>query len=116
MTPNSSGGALKCARTVHRARSTRSVDAAEAGFPSAGFRSTGRGSARHARRSCACAGRHALVLSLAYFVYLGRAGYSTGLQWLTGALLLAGVLAQSPEASSCTWDWASRAAVRPARR
>ena len=36
-----------------------------------------------------------LVLSLAYFVYLGRAGYSTGLQWLAGALLLAGVLAQS---------------------
>ena len=30
-----------------------------------------------------------LVLSLAYFVYLGRAGYSAG------ALLLAGVLAQS---------------------
>jgi hypothetical protein len=36
-----------------------------------------------------------LVLSLAYFVYLGRAGYSTGVQWLAGALLLAGVLAQS---------------------
>jgi hypothetical protein len=32
------------------------------------------------------------VLSLAYFVYLGRAGYSTGVQWLAGALLLAGVL------------------------
>ena len=30
-----------------------------------------------------------LVLSLAYFVYLGRAGYSTGVQWLAGALLLA---------------------------
>ena len=36
-----------------------------------------------------------LVLSLTYFVYLGRAGYSTGVQWLAGALLLAGVLAQS---------------------
>ena len=36
-----------------------------------------------------------LVLSLAYFVYLGRAGYSAGVQWLAGALLLAGVLAQS---------------------
>src|SRR5436190_7331585 len=36
-----------------------------------------------------------LVLSLAYFVYLGRAGYSTGVQWLAGALLLVGVLAQS---------------------
>jgi hypothetical protein len=36
-----------------------------------------------------------LVLSLAYFDYLGRAGYSAGVQWLAGALLLAGVLAQS---------------------
>jgi hypothetical protein len=36
-----------------------------------------------------------LVLSLAYFVYLGRAGYSAGVQWLAGALLLVGVLAQS---------------------
>jgi hypothetical protein len=36
-----------------------------------------------------------LVLSLVYFVYLGRAGYSVGVQWLAGALLLAGVLAQS---------------------
>lgn len=36
-----------------------------------------------------------LVLSLTYFVYLGRAGYSTGMQWLAGALLLVGVLAQS---------------------
>jgi len=36
-----------------------------------------------------------LVLLLAYFVYLGRAGYSVGVQWLAGALLLAGALAQS---------------------
>jgi len=36
-----------------------------------------------------------LVLSLAYFIYLGRAGYSVGVQWLAGSLLLAGVLAQS---------------------
>jgi hypothetical protein len=36
-----------------------------------------------------------LVLSLAYFSYLGRAGYSAGVQWLAGSLLLAGVLAQS---------------------
>src|SRR5215468_2864595 len=36
-----------------------------------------------------------LVLSLAYFIYLGRAGYSPGVQWLAGALLLGGVLAQS---------------------
>lgn len=36
-----------------------------------------------------------LVLSLAFFGYLGRAGYSAGMQWLAGALLMAGVLAQS---------------------
>ena len=30
-----------------------------------------------------------LVLSLTYFVYLGRAGYSAGMQWLAGSLLLA---------------------------
>jgi hypothetical protein len=36
-----------------------------------------------------------LVLSLVYFVYLGRAGFSSGVQWTAGALLLAGVLAQS---------------------
>jgi hypothetical protein len=36
-----------------------------------------------------------LVLSLAYFLYLGRTGYSAGVQWLAGSLLLVGVLAQS---------------------
>lgn len=36
-----------------------------------------------------------LVLSLVYFSYLGKAGYSTGVQWLASSLLLAGVLAQS---------------------
>jgi hypothetical protein len=36
-----------------------------------------------------------LVLSLVYFVYLGRADYSETMQWLAGSLLLAGVLAQS---------------------
>jgi hypothetical protein len=36
-----------------------------------------------------------LVLSLVYFLYLDRTGYSTGVQWLAGVLLLAGVLAQS---------------------
>src|SRR5262249_28052192 len=36
-----------------------------------------------------------LVLWLASLVCLGRAGYSAGVQWLAGALLLAGVLAQS---------------------
>jgi|SRR5262245_32530719 len=55
-----------------------------------------------------------LVLSLACFIYLGRGGHSTGVQWLAGALLLAGVLAQSG-GFFVHWDWASRAAVRPAR-
>jgi hypothetical protein len=36
-----------------------------------------------------------LVLSLVYFLYLDRAGLSTGTQWLAGVLLLAGILAQS---------------------
>jgi hypothetical protein len=36
-----------------------------------------------------------LVLSLVYFVYLDRTGLSTGVRWLLGIALLAGVLAQS---------------------
>jgi hypothetical protein len=36
-----------------------------------------------------------LVLSLAYFLYLGRVGYPDGVQWLAGSVLLTGVLAQS---------------------
>jgi hypothetical protein len=36
-----------------------------------------------------------LVLSLVYFLYLDRAGLSTGTQWLAGVLLLGGILAQS---------------------
>jgi hypothetical protein len=36
-----------------------------------------------------------LVLSLVYFLYLDRAGYSTGMQWLAGLVLLAGIPAQS---------------------
>jgi hypothetical protein len=36
-----------------------------------------------------------LVLSLVYFLYLERAGLSTGTQWLAGVLLLGGILAQS---------------------
>lgn len=32
------------------------------------------------------------LLSLACFVYLPRAGYSTGVQWLAGALLIAAAL------------------------
>ena len=79
---------------------------------------TGRGTLGAFRERFFAAGHaHAgvlLVLSLAYFVYLGRAGYSTGVEWLAGALLLTGCW-PSPEASSCTWDWASRAIARPAR-
>jgi len=60
---------------------------------------TGRGALGDFRERFFAAGHaHAgvlLVLSLAYFVYLGRAGYSASVQWLAGALLLAGVLAQS---------------------
>lgn len=36
-----------------------------------------------------------LVLSLVYFLYLPRAGFSTGVQWVWGIALMAGVLAQS---------------------
>jgi hypothetical protein len=36
-----------------------------------------------------------LVLSLVYFVYLDRTDYREALQWIAGAVLLAGVLAQS---------------------
>lgn len=36
-----------------------------------------------------------LVLSLVYFLYLERTDYSSGMQWIAGVLLLAGVLSQS---------------------
>jgi fucose 4-O-acetylase-like acetyltransferase len=36
-----------------------------------------------------------LVLSLVYFLYLERTGYSDGVRWLAGLLLIAGILAQS---------------------
>ena len=36
-----------------------------------------------------------LVLSLVFFRYLGRSGYSTGVQWLAGLLLLLGIMAQA---------------------
>jgi hypothetical protein len=36
-----------------------------------------------------------LVLSLVYFLYLGRTGYSTAVQWLAGLLLLLAIMAQS---------------------
>jgi hypothetical protein len=36
-----------------------------------------------------------LTLSLAYFLYLPRADFASGTEWLFGIVLLAGVLAQS---------------------
>ncbi len=36
-----------------------------------------------------------LVLSLVYFLYLDRTGYSIGVQWLAGLLLLSGIIGQS---------------------
>jgi hypothetical protein len=36
-----------------------------------------------------------LVLSLVYFLYLERTGFSDGVRWVAGLLLLAGILAQS---------------------
>src|ERR671912_743028 len=60
---------------------------------------TGRGQLGEFREQFFRAGHaHAgvlLVLSLVYFLYLGRTGYSTGVQWLAGLLLLVGILAQS---------------------
>jgi hypothetical protein len=35
------------------------------------------------------------VLSILYFLYLDRTGYSTGVQWLAGLLLLLGMMARS---------------------
>jgi hypothetical protein len=60
---------------------------------------TGRGQLGEFREKFFRAGHaHAgvlLVLSLVYFLYLDRTGYSTGVRWLAGSLLLAGILAQS---------------------
>ena len=36
-----------------------------------------------------------LVLSLVYFIYLDRTGYSAGVQWTAGAVLLLGIVSQS---------------------
>ena len=36
-----------------------------------------------------------LVLTLVYLIYLPRADFSNGLEWVAGGVLLAGVLAQS---------------------
>jgi hypothetical protein len=35
------------------------------------------------------------VLSLVYFLHLDRTGYSDGVKWLAGSLLLVGIMAQS---------------------
>ena len=60
---------------------------------------TGRGQLGEFREQFFRAGHaHAgvlLVLSLVYFLYLDRTGYSTGVQWLAGLLLLVGIIAQS---------------------
>ena len=60
---------------------------------------TGRGQLGQFREQFFRAGHaHAgvlLVLSLVYFLHLDRTGYSTGVQWLAGLLLLVGIIAQS---------------------
>jgi heme/copper-type cytochrome/quinol oxidase subunit 4 len=60
---------------------------------------TGRGQLDQFREQFFRAGHaHAgvlLVLSLVYFLHLDRTGYSTGVQWLAGLLLLVGIIAQS---------------------
>src|ERR671921_366068 len=60
---------------------------------------TGRGQLGEFREQFFRAGHaHAgvlLVLLLVYFLYLDRTGYSTGVQWLAGLLLLVGIMAQS---------------------
>src|SRR3712207_5578836 len=60
---------------------------------------TGRGQLGEFREQFFRAGHaHAgvlLVLSLVYFLYLDRTGYSTGVQWIAGLLLLLGIIAQS---------------------
>jgi hypothetical protein len=60
---------------------------------------TGRGQLGQFRKQFFRAGHaHAgvlLVLSLVYFLHLDRTGYSDGVKWLAGSLLLAGIMAQS---------------------
>lgn len=60
---------------------------------------TGRGQLGEFREKFFRAGHaHAgvlLVLSLVYFLYLDRTGYSSGVRWLAGLLLLVGIIAQS---------------------
>jgi hypothetical protein len=72
---------------------------------------TGRGQLGQFREQFFRAGHaHAgvlLVLSLVYFVHLDRTGYSDGVKWLAGSLLLAEIMAQSP--------WAREAQQRLSR-
>jgi hypothetical protein len=60
---------------------------------------TGRGQIGEFREQFFRAGHaHAgvlLVLSLVYFLHLDRTGYSDGVKWLAGSILLAGIMAQS---------------------
>ena len=60
---------------------------------------TGRGQLGEFREQFFRAGHaHAgvlLVLSLVYFLHLDRTGYSDGVKWFAGSLLLAGIMAQS---------------------
>jgi hypothetical protein len=60
---------------------------------------TGRGQLGQFREQFFRAGHaHAgvlLVLSLVYFLHLDRTGYSDGVKWVAGSLLLAGIMAQS---------------------
>ena len=60
---------------------------------------TGRGQLGEFREQFFRAGHaHAgvlLILSLVYYLHLDRTGYSDGVKWLAGSLLLAGIMAQS---------------------
>ena len=59
---------------------------------------TGSGQLGHFRAVLPSGHAHAgvlLVLSLVYFLYLDRTGYSDRVKWLAGSLLLAGIMAQS---------------------
>ena len=58
---------------------------------------TGRGQLGQFREQFFRAGHAGVlsVLSLVYFLHLDRTGYSDGVKWLAGSLLLAGIMAQS---------------------
>jgi hypothetical protein len=74
------------------------VTVAYGGYALLGFLTSSRDLGEFRERFFRAGHAHAgvlLVLSLVYFIYLERAGYSEGMQWLAGLLLLVGVLAQS---------------------